>query len=332
MTISTEQHRSCVGRYQHAAASKKRVNAKPNKPQEEKNAASDTAFFENTLYSIANTSTICASDVAPRGNMPLHPAVSLLLLFSALSQTTPHTAESQQPGVGIGGLTFSDAYSGMGKIVGDAARQIYQGAVRVNNLVARYDPVKFPVASAASAPVNPGHASDNAIRFLSPFVSEKLLTALSGWQPELRLDGELLTPFAAVVPKKPGNKRSLRRLLNEAISEKNAAETQYFNNHCNIRTKTVEGKHVGDQLLVTAEYVRNPLRALYETVVGFFAPERDITELETTISELANVGSDIGLGYFTRGAFPAIKYSSAQALKVAGHAVNEDGKCVLNDF
>lgn len=141
-----------------------------------------------------------------------------------------------------------------------------------------------------------------------------------------------VVPFIYISPERDKSCRNKRIAIDVSSGLQEKAYREYLENHCHIRTKTNQGEVLGDSLLVTGEYVRNPVRGIAEKVKEWINGDGELSQLETILLEVANIGQDIILGFFTVGTYPIFKYTSAKALGVSGHYINGDSTCVRNEF
>ncbi|HEY0210932.1 hypothetical protein [Acerihabitans sp.] len=144
--------------------------------------------------------------------------------------------------------------------------------------------------------------------------------------------GRGVVPFIYISPERDKSCRNKRIAIDVSSGLQEMAYREYLENHCHIRTKTNQGEVLGDSLLVAGEYVRNPVRGLAERVKEWIKGDGELSQVEAIILEVANIGQDIILGFFTVGTYPIIKYTSAKALGISGHYINGDSTCVRNEF
>lgn len=332
MTVTLVQHRSTTGCYQNTKGTKK--NPKGERKDKSANIAAENnaPIIGDQLFSIANTLAVCS---AQTDRLPVNtqkPMANIVLFFACLSQMRLPMQEKVQVNTDRAVTASMHLNWNVPYITAHVYNQVASDLGKVNDIIMRYDPIKFPAADASLISTTPASSDEHHMEELSPALSEALFTRLIGWDPERRIDGKTVTPFLLKIPETQVKSRALRRLLSEAIAESNAKEAEYIKNYCNIRTKTISGNIVGNYMLVAAEYIRNPVRAAYERIMEGITPGHRISKLEVVVTEVINMSGDVILGIKTAGAYPIIKYASIHTLKVLGHAVNGDGKCVLNDF
>ncbi|NDL64850.1 OspG family effector kinase [Acerihabitans arboris] len=141
-----------------------------------------------------------------------------------------------------------------------------------------------------------------------------------------------IVPYVYFSPAMTTARRGKRIAIDRSSGMRAREYREFIENHCHIRTKTLQGKVLGDSLLIAGEYVRNPMRGIVEKLKALIQGEGELSRTQATLLEIANLGQDIILGFFTMGAYPVIKYTSSKSLDVAGHAINGDSACVWNDF
>lgn len=118
----------------------------------------------------------------------------------------------------------------------------------------------------------------------------------------------------------------------ESQELQNIAYQKYISNNCHIRTKTNNGTVIGNTLLVSAETMRNPIRAAAEKLQNKYLGGHPLPSWLVKFTEGANVAYDVVLGVGTAGKYPIFKYGSAKALAVSGHAANQDTTCLKREF
>ncbi|RJL46790.1 hypothetical protein [Pectobacterium carotovorum] len=139
-------------------------------------------------------------------------------------------------------------------------------------------------------------------------------------------------PVILFFPRSQSNTREKRASIERSQQLENIAYQKYLADNCHIRTKTNQGVVVGDNILATGEMVRNPIRAAAEKLYRYGMGGHEMPEWLVRFTEGVNMGCDIVLGMMSMGAWPIIKYSSAKALSVSGHAINGDITCLKNEF
>lgn len=155
---------------------------------------------------------------------------------------------------------------------------------------------------------------------------------LSGSVPFSRSLPRNTIPFISPLPSSTAAGRVKRMSLAISTAQSENAYREYIENNCHIRTKTNQGTVLGDSMLVAGEYVRNPVRGVYETLKDLIAGDGELSYTESMVFEIINIGQDLLLGFFTLGAYPIIKYSAAKVLTVSGQVANDYSTCIKNEF
>jgi hypothetical protein len=204
------------------------------------------------------------------------------------------------------------------------------------------DPLIFPGAAAELAyTARATELTDTDVHFFSAksHAGGALLAALddeSGNLPAAEMQGlledkELLLAFVAHAISKRAAPGAVAASTMEMVPE-STDQQQYLDQHCKIRTKTNTGTIVGDSLLVSGEYIRNPVRGVLEKIKAEILPGHPLTDMEVTLAEINNVVQDVIFGIWSLGAYPIIKYAAAKSFTAAGHSVNGDLRCLKNEF
>ncbi|WP_413727405.1 hypothetical protein [Sodalis sp. RH19] len=192
-----------------------------------------------------------------------------------------------------------------------------------------------PLLSRQAAPTGPAAPPPaNSIHEMKGKAPQRLLfNMLSAGQGYAEHGiGQDAIAFMYISPEKDKSFRQKRISLDISAGLQEQDYRDYIEKNCHIRTKTNQGKVLGDSLLVTGEYIRNPVRGFAEKLKEWIWGNGELSEIGAILFEVVNLGHDIIFGIYTIGAYPIIKYTSAKALSVSGHSINGDSNCVRNEF
>jgi len=212
-----------------------------------------------------------------------------------------------------------------------AAMPMYTGTVMSRGPVVGGVNDFLPFLAAAPAAI-PVPRTDMMHHFHDEGMTRQFFKEIVGRdRADVAVNGTELSPVFFFFEEKPGV-RIKRMTHDEAQQLQEAAFRQYLADNCRIRTKTNEGHVLGDSLLVSGEYIRNPLRAAAEKIYEDENNNQPMPAWLVQFYEGVNMASDVVLGLFTLGVYPVVKYASAKGLKATGHAVNGDMSCLRNEF
>lgn len=210
--------------------------------------------------------------------------------------------------------------------------QIANALHEAGQLLSQHDPLRFPMATASA--LRPAPSGDTSVMYEIPdqIANRELFKMLTGRNVPNGAGGQPLSPVILFFPRSAGGGRNKRMASNKQQQLQNVAFEKYLSNNCRIRTKTNQGTVVGDSLLVSGEMVRNPIRAAAEKIYRSGTGGGEMPDWLKYFTEGANIVYDIGLGIMTLGTYPAVKFGSAKALTIAGHAVNGENTCLKHEF
>lgn len=241
------------------------------------------------------------------------------------------------------GMAGSMAQTASSAAGGCAALHQRSAMVADRGLCSRWrDPLVFPAASAdpVHASLVPTPADIHFFSYNSTGENAALASICDAGEPPACLDrlttglraGRLLADKDLMVSTQAHAVRKRAALDRPQPGFVLDDQVQTGDDHCHIRTTTVAGTTIGDSLLVTGEYLRNPLLGAVEKVKEAVLPGHPLSETESMLAEIGNVVQDIALGFFTSGAYPILKYGAAKSSTVIGHSINGDKQCVRKEF
>lgn len=336
MPVSSLQHRNSTGKYH---PSSQHTGRRHDFPSAERNESS--AAYAQNLRQFTSQLTAIGSHAQrdcyppPQRFTKNAPAVTAQLLL-LLSQIRPDIHPLTQPvSPACSTLDNAGVISPYQEDTGSpGSRGLWQATVlnAANRFISLHDPLKFPAASASVVSPESPHTLHEMYNIYDSNFSRLLFQKLKRQKIINIPDTPGLSPVVIFFPRNEKDNR-IKRASYDAIKEiQDANYNNFLTNHCHIRTKTNKGEPIGDLLLVSGETVRNPFRALAEKLYESGTGHLEMPNWLVVFTEGANVVVDVVVGYFTLGAYSIIKYGSAKSLKTSGHAVNNDMKCLRNEF
>lgn len=196
-------------------------------------------------------------------------------------------------------------------------------------------PLLFAQAAATGHAIASGKAARPPVLLLNGTLMHDFLAAFIGGEDGRFMAGEIGKVTAGrdmMLELVPPSRMDKRAAIAQLEAQENALYHAYLQNNCHIRTKTVHGDPIGDNLLVAGEYLRNPWRGITENINNLIFPDSPLSEVAETVTEYVNLGADIVIGFFTGGAYPIFKYGTSKSMTVAGQAVNGDQTCLKREF
>lgn len=339
MPISALQHRAATGYHQNKLYNKVKKSATrvQNSNQNRSSPTEEIRDFTNELTRVINSDDrlerVSQPNTAPQRQI-IATALMLLCRLDDTSRRLSTTAYNPEFG---SGTELSPSFYGdtshpanNHSIVSTYLKPIAYAAYGIVNAIPYYDPLKFPGANAAALPVARGN--EIVYEALNDCVNKELIHELAGRDVLATTTGVPVNPIILSSHPHSEAKRHRRANINDIKKSQNTAHQKYLDNNCHIRTKTNQGTVTGNNLLVAGEIVRNPIRAAAEKSYKKMMGGHEMPQGLVNFSEAANLGTDIGLGIMTLGAYPIIKYASAKALSTSGHAVNGDMACLKNEY
>lgn len=329
MPVSASQHRASAGAYQN----KLHDNFIKSPKKQAQTTNPDSSGIPEEIHHFVRriNGTVNSPDVlAMLSNQTTVPKQSLAVTLLMLLSQVRFDCISPSSTSDIATLPQKTLYSdnsgaGLSTVIDTVVDSLY----KVDRFIVRNDPLRFPGASASALP-----ATDNYImhEIQDDSINGVLFHELTG-RDILNISDETPTkPFILFTPVIEGPARSKREDIRKSQEAQNTAYEKYINRNCLIRTKTNQGKVLGDSLLVSGEMIRNPIRAAAEKAYKEGMGGHDMPDWLVNFTEFANIGYDVVLGYFTRGIYPIVKYASAKAMSASGHAVNGDVTCLKREF
>ena len=158
--------------------------------------------------------------------------------------------------------------------------------------------------------------------------NHEVLKLITGSPPII--DNTDLDPVIIFIPNQEDNKRIKRRLIEQPDHENDTRPT--LNEQCHIRTKNNQGTVLGDSVLLSGEYLRNPIRGIAEQIYKKGTGGHEMPEGLVLFTEGANTLYDVVLSLMTAIAYPIVKYGTAKLLKASAHGVNGELECLKYEF
>ena len=329
MPISASQHRMSVGdNYNKLHNNLTRKSTQINNLNIAENKIN---FFgssiSRTINSCEEMNCVPHPNIAPRG---ITASLLMLLCHIRLPDNSSSIARDNSTLIsghvvpcfdsGSGGYsTYDDGY--LGSILSPLTKVLYD----TGQFISRHDPLRFPLAEAVI--ISSESASKYEIQ--DENINQDLFYALTGKNILDISNSESVKP---VIIFYPVPQQSIDEPAEIKLSASNSAYEKYISNNCHVRTKDNNGTVIGDTVLISAEVVRNSIRSVVEKVYKKGMGGHDMPEWLVAFTEGANMIYDMTLGIMTVGAYPAVKYASSKALKIAGHSINGDTTCIKNEF
>lgn len=131
------------------------------------------------------------------------------------------------------------------------------------------DFLPLPATASAAQPAMSARRADMMHHFHDERITREFFKKIVGLESaEMAVNGTNLSPVIFFFAAEKASVRTKRMNQDAAQQLQETAFRQYLANNCRIRTKSNEGQVLGDSLLVSGEYVRNPLRAVAEEIYG----------------------------------------------------------------
>lgn len=158
--------------------------------------------------------------------------------------------------------------------------------------------------------------------------NHEVLKLITGSPPII--DDTDLNPVIIFIPHQENNKRIKRRLIEQSGRENDTRPT--LDEQCYIRTKNNQGTVLGDSLLLSGEFLRNPIRAIADQIYDKGMGGHKMPEGLVLFTEGANTLYDVVFSLMTSFAYPIVKYGIVKLLKASAHGVNGDPECLKYEF
>lgn len=328
MPVSPAQYNASIGSYQSKVyKNNKRNNCENICNTQGKNAINTDEIHQASFRKFFNGIVNDHTEMNRRSIPPIPPlfvtVISLLNQFQ-LANMAAQSASADENSI-MFWVSDNTSYSHQAnKGSGAVLSQVPHTQRETVPFISSHGSRRFKRSGAAVLP--PVSAPKNTVMYeiQDKNINRAIFHALTGSDTEV--------PVILIFPSSQLLDRNKRAREEDMKQLQDAAYQKYIANNCQIRTKTNQGKVVGDSILVAAEILRNPIREaaakVYRTAMG----GHEMPEWMVTFTEVANVGSDIVLGVMTLGVLPVIKYASSKAMAVSGQLINADSTCLKHEF
>lgn len=343
MPVLASQHRASVGTYQNNLPGNFRRNSTQAQGINSGSAAilDEIRHFGNRINRAVNSyeelNRVSYQNTTLRQGI----AVPLLMLLSQIRLADSPLSETNDTPTFVSerdnrlsssaprnAAHLDNSDNGFSAILSPVVNALYEAG----EFIARHDPLKFPAATASSLPANTASGNKVMHEIQNNSINKALFHELTRSDILNATGGTALEPVILFFPVPPGAARNKRANAREMAQIQDVEYQKYLSENCHIRIKTNQGTVVGDNLLVSGEMVRNPIRAAAEKIYENGMAGHEMPDWMVAFTEGANIGYDIVLGIMTAGAYPIIKYASSKALSASGHAVNVDTTCLKREF
>ncbi|WP_300005785.1 hypothetical protein [uncultured Cedecea sp.] len=324
MPISSSQHRVSIGEYQNNLTKKNGVGGGGlDRTVINKN---EIKFFGSYINNIVNSSEEMNS-VFLYQNSGITAPLLMLLCHIRLPNNSLLTAMNNPTLTPDCGKTSCLPYdnNNFNRMLTPLTDILY----KTGKFISSYDPLKFPLAEAASIPTE----TISHYKIQDENIKKYLFYQLTGIDFSNISFGVPVEPFIIFYPKKMPPIIDQQSVPAEIRMDKSInTYKEHLAEKCQIVTKNNEGKTVSNTLLVSSTVLERPVKAVIDKVYDRAMGGNKMPPWLEEFTDKADKTYDIGLTVISGGGYSSFKYLVIKSLEVIGHISDDNMDCALNEL